>query len=89
MAVGDVRVFPGCLTPVLTQLFFPKPPTIFLTCFSRGERPKYARKKFRLNRVYPFGECTTIFIEFEKFRLQNQGLFGKGFRTDMCIVVIA
>ena len=25
-------VFPGFLTPVLTQLFFPKPPTTFLTC---------------------------------------------------------
>ena len=31
--------------------FFPKPPTTFLTCFSRGERLKYAGKKFRLNRV--------------------------------------
>ena len=51
MAVGDARLFPGFLTPVLTQLFFPKPPTTFLTCFSRGERRKYAGKKFRLNRV--------------------------------------
>ena len=25
MAVGDAYVFPGFLTPVLTQLFFPKP----------------------------------------------------------------
>ena len=50
MAVGDAHVFPGFLTPVLTQLFFPKPPTTFLTCFSRGERRKYARKKVRLNR---------------------------------------
>ena len=44
-------MFPGFLTPVLTQLFFPKPPTTFLTCFSRGERLKYARKKVCLNRV--------------------------------------
>ena len=29
-------VFPGFLTPVLTQLFFPKPQTTFLTCFCRG-----------------------------------------------------
>ena len=42
-------VFPGFLTPVLTQLFFPKPPTTFLTYFCRGERQKYARKKSRLN----------------------------------------
>ena len=33
MSVGDAYVFPGFLTPVLTQLFFPKPPTTFL----RGE----------------------------------------------------
>ena len=48
MAVGDAHVFPGFLTPILTQLFFPKPQTIFLTC--RGERRKYAGKKVRLNR---------------------------------------
>ena len=50
MAVGDAYVFPGFLTPVLTLLFFPKPPTTFLTCFCRGERRKYAGKKSRLNR---------------------------------------
>ena len=49
MAVGDAYVFPGFLIPVLTQLFFPKPPTTFLTCFCRGERRKYAGKKSRLN----------------------------------------
>ena len=50
MAVNDTYVFPGFLTPVLTQLFFPKPPTTFLTCFCRDERRKYAGKKSRLNR---------------------------------------
>ena len=50
MAVGDAYVFPGFLTPVLTQLFFSKPPTTFLTCFCRGERQKNAEKKSRLNR---------------------------------------
>ena len=49
MVVGEAYVFPGFLTPVLTQLFFPKPPTTFLTCFCRGERQKYAGKKTRLN----------------------------------------
>ena len=49
MAVGDAYVFPGFLTPVLTQLFFPKPPTTFLTCFCRGERRKYPGRKSRLN----------------------------------------
>ena len=49
MTVGDAYVFPGFFTPVLTQLFFPKPPTTFLTCFCRGERRKYAGKKSRIN----------------------------------------
>ena len=49
MADGDAHVFPGFLTPVLTQLFFPKPPTTFLTYFCRGERRKYAGKKICLN----------------------------------------
>ena len=45
------NVFPGYFTPVLTQLFFPKPPTTFLTCFSRCERQKYAGKKIRHNQT--------------------------------------
>ena len=50
MAVDDAYVFLGFLTLVLTQPFFPKPPTTFLTCYCRGERRKYARKKSCLNR---------------------------------------
>ena len=42
MAVSDAHVFPGFLTPVLTQLFFPKPLT---TSLCRGEGRKYAGKK--------------------------------------------
>ena len=49
MTVGDVHVFPGFLTPVLTLLLFPKPPTTFLTCFCRGESRKYVGKKSSLN----------------------------------------
>ena len=45
MAVGDAHVFPGFLTPVLTQLFFPKPPT-----HASAEVRKYGGKKSRLNR---------------------------------------
>ena len=37
MAVSDAHVFPGFLTPVLIQLFFPKPLTTFLTAEVRGE----------------------------------------------------
>ena len=51
MAVGDAHVFPGFLTPVLTQPFIPKPPATFVTCFSRGEGRKYTGKKVRLNWV--------------------------------------
>ena len=51
MAVGDAHVFPGFHTPVLTQLFFLKPPIAFLTCFSRDETRKYAGKKVRFNQV--------------------------------------
>ena len=39
------HMFPCFLTPVLTQIFFPKPPNTFLACFCRGERQKYAGKK--------------------------------------------
>ena len=49
MAVSDAHVFPGFLTPVLTQLFFQKPPTTLLTCFCRGKRGKYAGNKIHLN----------------------------------------
>ena len=49
MAVGDAYVFPGFLTTVLTQLFFPKLPTTFLTRFCRGVRRKYTKEKSRLN----------------------------------------
>ena len=44
------HVFPGSFTPGLTQLFFPKSPTTFLTCFCRVEMPKYDVMKVRLNR---------------------------------------
>ena len=50
MAVGDTHVFPGFLTSALTQVFFPKPTTTFLTCLCRNERRKNAGKKVRLNR---------------------------------------
>ena len=46
MAVGDAHVFPGFLTPVLTQFSFPKPLTTFLTCFCRGERQNTPERKF-------------------------------------------
>ena len=36
MAVGHAYVFPSFPTPVLTQVFFPKPPTTIPTCFCRG-----------------------------------------------------
>ena len=50
MAVSDKHVFPGFLTSTNTT-FFPKPPTIFLACFDRGETQKYSGKNVCLNRV--------------------------------------
>ena len=49
MTVDKTHVFPGFLTPALTQLFFPKPSNTFLICLCRGERRKYTGKKSRLN----------------------------------------
>ena len=67
MVVGDAHVFPGFLSPVLTQLYFPKLPTTFLTCFCRGERQKYTRKKVPLNRGWntqpPGHESETLSTE--------------------------
>ena len=51
MAVSDAYVLPSFLTPKLTQFFFPKPPTTFLTCFCRSERQKYTGKESRLKRI--------------------------------------
>ena len=44
----DAHVFPGFLTPVLhvTQLFFPKPPTAFLTHFSEVRGENTPERKF-------------------------------------------
>ena len=51
MAVGDAHcVFSLGFLSSVTKLFFPKPPTTFLTYFCRGERRKYAGKKVCLNR---------------------------------------
>ena len=76
MAVGDTNVFPGFLTPVLTQLFFPKPPTTFLTCFCRGERRKYPGKKVGLNRGSnsqpPIHESDTLTTELRGRGTQRQ-----------------
>ena len=51
MAVGDSHVLLAWLSHTSTNtLFFSKTPTNFLTCFCKGERRKYARKKVRRNR---------------------------------------
>ena len=47
---GNGHVFPDFLTPVLTELFFPKPLTTFFTCFCRGEKTperKFASTGYR------------------------------------------
>ena len=84
MAVDDACVFPGFLTPVLTQLFLQKPPTTFLTCFCRGERRKYAGKKSRLNRGSnsqpPGHESDTLTTE-PPMRGHLKMAHGRGFHT--------
>ena len=76
MEVADAHVFPGVLIPVLTKLFFRKPPTTLLTCFCRGERRKYARKEVRLNRgsnSQPSGhESNTLATEPMEHRLRQR-----------------
>ena len=51
MAVGDTHVVHGFLTLGLIEFSFQSHRLLFLTCFSRGERRKYAGKEVRLNRV--------------------------------------
>ena len=63
MAVGDTYVLSGFLKPVLTQLFFPRPQTTFLTCFCRGQRRKYAGKK---NRVNPGSNSQPPGLEYDR-----------------------
>ena len=46
MAIGDAYMFPGFLTPVLTQLFFPKPLTTFPTCFAEARGENTPERKF-------------------------------------------
>ena len=77
MAVGDAYVFPVFLTPVLTELFFQKPPTTFPTCFCRGERKKYAEEKVLLNRGSnsqpPSHESDTLTNEPTGRGVENKG----------------
>ena len=80
-------VFPGFVTPVLTQLFFPKPPTTFLTCLCRSERRKYSGKKSRLNRgsnSQPPGHESDMLTSEPSGRdlkkCKNKGLFWNGLR---------
>ena len=68
-------VFPGFVTPELTKLLFPKPPTTFLTYFNRREKRKYAGKKFQVNRVSnsqsPGHESDTLATEERGARLNS------------------
>ena len=81
MAVEDAYVFPGFLTPVLTLLFFPKPPTTFLTCFCRVERRKYAKilalKQFLFLKVENIVEKGGKFI-YQQFTFFSCIFFLKG-----------
>ena len=60
MAVGDAHVFPGFLTPILTQLYFPKQPTTFLACFCRAERRTNAGEKVRAILTFDIREMKVV-----------------------------
>ena len=85
MAVGDayIGMFPAFLTPLLTQLFFPKPPT----CFCRGERRKYAGKNSRLNggsNSQPPGHESDTLTTEPPGRVGNRASdFGHGLMTEI------
>ena len=50
MVVGDAQVFPGFITPVLTQLFFPKPPLLFSHASAEVRGENTLERKFASNR---------------------------------------
>ena len=50
MAVGDAHVFPGFLTPVLTQLSFQSRHLLFSHASAEVRGEKFAGQKVRLNR---------------------------------------
>ena len=77
MAVGDEYVFPGCLTPVLTQLFYQKPQTTFLTCFCGGERREYAGKK--LSKLKAFADYEMNVAKMMNYVFdRGENIVGKG-----------
>ena len=51
MAVNDAHVFPGFLTPVLTELYFQRHKLLFSHASAEVEKQKYIRKKVCLNQV--------------------------------------
>ena len=66
MAVSDAHVFPGFLTPVLTQLFFPKPPTTFPHASTevRGKNmPERSRRNRGSNSQEPGHKSDTLTTE--------------------------
>ena len=68
MAVGKAHVFPGFITPVLTQLFFPKPPTTFLRCFCRGERQKIPWKESSPEKMDYYAKLASEQIQTDPFQ---------------------
>ena len=84
MAVGDAQVFPGFLTPVLTQLSFQSPWLLFSHASAEVRGKKYAEKKVRLNLVLnsqPPGH------ESDTLNTQPLGL-GLSFRKALIIYIL-
>ena len=78
MAVGDVYMFPWLSNTSTNTTFCPKPPTPFLTCFSRNEGRKYALiKKVRLSNSQPPGH------EFDTLTTEPTGRGTKGVKSSL------
>ena len=92
MAVGDAHVFPGSLTPVLTQLFFPKPPTTFLPCFCRDQRRKYTGKKIRFNQglnSQPLGHESNMLTIAPPGRCKKDKCFLRNYNVQFAVVSLS
>ena len=78
MAVSDSHNVSWLSHTCTNQTFFPKPPTTFVTRFSKGERQKYARKKVCLDRLSnsqpPGYESDTLTTELPGWNTEKEKL---------------
>ena len=87
------HVFPGFLTPLLTQLFFPKSPTTFLTCLCRERKVASIGDQTRNQQVmsptrsplsHPGGAKKKKVVEQEHNAYMHFLLFSQSFQKPFC-----